>query len=635
MLGDWQHRARSSPGSIKKRLGPPAGSSDSGWGAVTNLTRFLSGGMHEMISRRVFDGQRGLILSIAVASLFVNLLVLTAPLYMLQLYSRVMTSGSIPTLITLSVGALIALVFYFLFDTIRHRLANRLGTRLEASLGGPVLGGLVEDTISRDAVGAQPMRDLQDLRGFVSGPFFMALLDAPWSLVLVGLIFFIHPLLGVVATIGIVALFCLGVLNDRIGRAPNKSANDAGQRANRTAEEILRNADIVRSMGKTPSMIDRWQTNAFSSMLFATTAADRMAVFGSLAKFLRTGMQMAILGVGVWLVLLDQMTGGLMMATSILLGRAAAPVEQSITGWRALLSVRQSVQRLNDLLGRQQMREDLLELPEPLGHLSVEDATVILPDQQNAVVFGVNFELLPGTSLGIIGPSGAGKTTLARALVGLQPLSRGYIRLDDSALTDWPPDQIGRYIGFLPQRVELFNGTVAENIAMMDAEAAPSAIVEAAKRAEVHDLILSLPKGYNTQVGTLGERLSAGQRQRIGLARAFFGDRRLIVLDEPNANLDPEGEDALARAVTNATARGAVVIVVTHRMSILRRVTHAAVMEKGRLVRFGPAREILEASAKPLAQQSSGDDKVTVLRRADRAETSNPSFSSQRSGGKS
>ncbi len=588
-----------------------------------------------MLSKSVFEGQRGLIVAITVASLFINLLALTAPLYMVQLYSRVMTSGSIPTLLALSFGALIALLFHFLFDVIRHRLANRLGARLETSLGAPVLGELVEDTASREAVGAQPLRDLQDLRGFVSGPFFIALLDAPWSIVLVALIYFIHPVLGMVSTVGLLALFCVGVLNNSIGRAPNKSANEAGQRANRTAEEILRNADIVRSMGKTASMVERWQTSAFASMLFATIAADRIAVLGSLAKLLRTSMQILILAVGVWLVLRNELSGGLMMATSILLGRAAAPVEQSIGGWRALMSVRLSVQRLNDVLGRSQAREDLLELPEPLGHLSVEDATVVLADQQRPLVFGVNFELLPGQSLGIIGPSGAGKTTLARALVGLQPLSRGYIRLDDSALTDWPSAQIGRHIGFLPQRVELFDGTVAENIAMMDAEATPAQIVTAAKRAEVHDLILSLPKGYNTQVGPLGERLSAGQRQRVGLARALFGDRRLIVLDEPNANLDPEGEEALARALANATARGAAVIVVTHRLSILRRVTHAAVMENGRMVRFGASREIFEAAIQPIAQQTSEDDKISILRPGARTDASASSFRSKRGGERS
>lgn len=588
-----------------------------------------------MLSRRVFDGQRGLIVAISVASLFINVLALTAPIYMVQLYSRVMASGSLPTLITLSIGAFLALFFYFLFDVIRHRLSNRLGARLEASLGAPVLEELVEDANSRDAVGAQPLRDLQDLRGFVSGPFFIALLDAPWSLVLVSLIFFIHPLLGIVSTGGILALFCVGLLNDRIGRAPTKTAAEAGQRANRTAEEILRNSEIVRSMGKTASMVERWKTTAFTSMLFATIAADRIAVLGSLAKLLRTSMQIMVLAVGVWLVLRNELSGGLMMATSILLGRAAAPVEQSISGWRALMSVRLSVQRLNDLLGRRQVREELLELPEPLGHLSVEEATVVAAEQQRPLIFGVNFELLPGQSLGIIGPSGAGKTTLARALVGLQPLSRGYIRLDDFALTDWPAAQVGRHVGFLPQRVELFNGTVAENIAMMDPEATPAQIVTAAKRAEVHDLILSLPKGYNTQVGQLGERLSAGQRQRVGLARALFGDRRLIVLDEPNANLDPEGEEALARALGNATARGAAVIVVTHRLSILRRVSHAAVMEKGRMVRFGAAREILEATIQPIAQQASEDDKISILRPGTRTDVPPSNFTSKRGGARS
>lgn len=584
---------------------------------------------------RVFDGQRGLIISIMVASMFLNVLILTAPLYMMQLFTRVMTSGSVPTLIALSIGAMIALSFYFFFDAIRHRLANRLGTRLEASLGAEVLCGLVEDPSYRDLVGAQPMRDMQELRGFVTSSYFTALLDAPWSLLLVIGIWFIHPMLGIVAVTGILGLFILGLLNDRIGRTPNKQATEASHKANRAAEEILRNADIVRSMGKLPSMVDRWQTHSFNSMVFGTIAADRGSVLGSLAKFLRTGMQMAILGTGVWLVLNNELSAGLIIATSILLGRAAAPVEQAISGWRALMSVRLAVQRLNNLLARRQARDAMMELPEPLGHLSVEEATVVLPDLQNPAVMGVNFDLLPGSSLGLIGPSGAGKTTLARALVGLQPLTRGYVRLDDSALPDWPEDQLGRYVGFLPQRVELFSGTVAENIAMMDAAAAPSAIVSAAKRAEVHDMILALPQGYNTQVGALGERLSAGQRQRVGLARAFFGDRRLIVLDEPNANLDPDGEEALARAVDNAARKGAIVIVVTHRLNILARLTHAAVMENGRLIRFGIAREILEATVHPMAQQRSDDNKVQALRGGEGGRhAADLRFSSNRKGAK-
>lgn len=588
-----------------------------------------------MQTRTVFAGQRGLIASIFVASMFVNLLIMTSPLYMMQLFSRVMTSGSIATLIALTIGAGLALLFYFAFDLIRNRLAARLGTRLEAALGARVMTGLLDDSASRDAVGTQPVRDLQDIRNFAGGPYFIALLDAPWSFVFVAVIFLFHPLLGMVALGGIALLFCLGVMADITGRASNKTSAEAGQKANRAAEEILRNADIVRAMGKTPAMVDRWQTNSFGSLVFGAIASDRVAFFGGLAKLVRMGLQVGLLGLGVLLVLRNELTPGLMMATSILLGRAAAPVEQSISGWRALMSVRLSIQRLNALLARQQTRAALLELPEPLGHISVEEATVILPDQQNPLVMSVSFDLLPGSSLGIIGASGAGKTTLARALVGLQPLSRGFVRIDDAALTDWPAEQIGRYVGFLPQRVELFNGTVAENIAMMDPEANPAAIVEAAKRAEVHDLILGLPKGYNTAVGALGERLSAGQRQRIGLARAFFGDRRLIVLDEPNANLDPDGEEALARAVHNATSRGAVVIVVTHRMSILRRLSHAAVMDKGRMVRFGPAREIIDANLRPLAQPApTGDDKIAILRRPAVEAHAKAVFSSRQTGAK-
>lgn len=566
-----------------------------------------------MRRKSVFGGQRHIVLSIFAASLFINALILTAPLYMIQLFSRVMTSGNLATLIALTVGAVLCLLFLFAFDAIRQRLAARLGTRIEAAIGPAVMQALVEDVPLREALGAQPIRDLQDVRGFISGPYFTALLDAPWSIVFVAVIFFFHVQLGFLSLIGLTLLFFIGVLSEVSGRAPNKAAAEAAQKANRTADEVLRNSEIVRAMGNTAALTERWRAQSMHSMVFGTQAADRVALLGSLAKLVRMALQIAIMGWGAVLVLQSELSPGLMMAASVLLGRAAAPVEQSITGWRALLSVRLSIQRLQSILDRREAANALMSLPEPNAFLSVEDATVILPDRQEAALLGVTFEMRPGMSLGIIGPSGAGKTTLARMLVGLQPLSRGYVRVDDAALTDWPTHQIGQYVGFLPQRVELFNGTVAENIAMMDEDAAPSIIVEAARRAEVHNLILALPKGYNTPVGPMGERLSAGQRQRIGLARAFYGDRRLIVLDEPNANLDPEGEEALARAVAAATARGAVVIVITHRLSILRRVSHAAVMEGGRMVRFGSAREVLQATVQPIAQQGTAAENVTVL----------------------
>lgn len=579
-----------------------------------------------MRSSSVFGGQRHLVLSIFAASLFINALILTAPLYMIQLFSRVMTSGNMATLITLTVGAALCLLFLFAFDIIRQRLASRLGTRVEAAIGPAVMQALVDDVPLRETMGTQPIRDLQDVRSFVGGPYFTALLDAPWSIVFVGVIFLFHVQLGFLSLFGLTLLFLIGVLSETSGRAPNKSAAEAAQKANRTADEVLRNAEIVRAMGNTAALTDRWRAQSMLSMVFGTQASDRVALLGSLAKLVRMGLQIAIMGWGAVLVLQNELSPGLMMAASVLLGRAAAPVEQSITGWRALLSVRLSIQRLQAILDRQQAAKALMSLPEPNAFLSVEDATVIIPDRQDPALLGVSFDLRPGMSLGIIGPSGAGKTTLARMLVGLQPLSRGFVRIDDAALTDWPTHQIGQYIGFLPQRVELFNGTVAENIAMMDEDAAPSAIVEAARRAEVHNLILALPKGYNTPVGAMGERLSAGQRQRIGLARAFYGDRRLIVLDEPNANLDPDGEEALARAVAAATARGAVVVVVTHRLSILRRVSHAAVMEGGRMVRFGAARDILQATVQPLAQQGAAAENVTVLN----PNATRPSFQSSR-----
>lgn len=561
--------------------------------------------MHK--KRRVMDGQRGLIMAVFFASLCLNLLVLTTPLYMLQLFTRVMSSGSIPTLIALTGVAVLALVFYMLFEALRQRLVARLGNRLESNLGPYLLKAVVRG--EGGVTNTQPIRDLQTLRSFLISPGFTALLDAPWSLLFLLLIYAFHPVLGIVATVGLVVLFMFAVIGELTGRVPARAAEATLRETNASADEILHNADIVRAMGRTDTMVQRWRNKSFASILFGTRASDRLATMSSLAKMVRMLLQIAIMGVGVVLVLQGQMGPGMMIAASILLGRAAAPVEQSISGWRNFLQARGALQSLNEILGEIDDEQDLMELPEPEGRLSVEGATIVVPERQDPLVMDVSFELRPGDRLGLIGPSGAGKTTLARALVGLQPLSRGHVRIDDAALTDWPAEQIGSHIGFLPQQVELFEGTIAENIAMMDPDAQPSKVVEAAKRAHAHELILGFPGGYNCKVGPRGGWLSAGQRQRIGLARAFFGNPRLIVLDEPNSNLDPAGEEALAQGIEAAAADGSVVVVVTHRMSLLRAVNHAGVMEDGRLVRFGKANIVMDAEVTPMAGQVSAESK--------------------------
>ncbi|MDC0660420.1 type I secretion system permease/ATPase [Leisingera sp. SS27] len=566
--------------------------------------------------RRVFDGQRGVLAAIFTASIFVNLLILTAPLYMLQLFARVMASGSIPTLIALTTGACIALVFFFLFDMIRQRLVARLGSRLEARLSPAVLGGMIGGRMPPGLARAEPIRDIQDLRGFVTSPLFLALLDAPWSVIFLALIFMFSPVLGLVALTGIALLFALALLNEMAAREPAEEAGKQAAETNAAVSEMMQNAGLIHAMGKTAPLIARWQLKAFSALVFNTLATDRVALITSLAKAVRMGLQIAVLAVGVVLVINNELTPGLMIAASILLGRAAAPVEQSIAGWRAFLTARGAQARLNQFLAHLDDAPERLELPEPEGRISVEGATVVLPGRPDPLLLDISFDLKPGQSLGLIGPSGAGKTTLAHALAGLQPLVRGHIRIDDAALTDWDPAQIGQYVGFLPQRVELFQGTVAENIALMDPGARPSDVVAAAKLAQVHEMILALPGGYNAEVGPRGEFLSAGQRQRIGLARAFFGGRKLIVLDEPNANLDPEGEEALATAIEEACARGATVVAVTHRLSLLRRVSHAALLQEGRVIRFGEARHVIEAAAQPLArpQAHSDDPKIAPFR---------------------
>lgn len=546
-----------------------------------------------MTPRRVFHGQRGLITAIFFASLCLNVLVLTAPIYMLQLFTRVMSSGSLSTLIALTVAAGIALVFFMIFDALRAQLLTRLGNRIEADIGPVVLGAVVQGNGS-GGHDTQSVRDLHEVRAFVMAPAFTALLDAPWSILFLAVIYMFHPLLGVVATVGLAILFLLGVLSELTGRVPAKAASESVRRSNMTADEVLRNSEIVRAMGRTSVLVSRWQRQSFAAIATGTRAHDRMSRMSSFAKMVRMALQIAVMATGVWLVLQGELAPGMMIAASILLGRAAAPVEQSIAGWRGLLAVRVAVQRLNDVLAGNRVQQAKMDLPAPTGRLSVQEATVVSPARQDPLFFDISFDLRPGDSLGLFGPSGAGKTSFVRALVGLQPLTRGHIRIDDAALQDWPEEQIGRHIGFLPQRVELFDGTIAENIALMDAEAKPSDIVRAAKRARVHELILSLPGGYNAPVGPNGDFLSAGQRQRIGLARAFYGDPCLIVLDEPNANLDPDGEEALADAIAEVTGIGAVVVVVSHRMNVLKAVNHIAVLERGRMVRFGKAKAVFE-----------------------------------------
>lgn len=577
--------------------------------------------------RHAFDGLSGVIAAILLASVFVNLLVLTAPLYMLQLFARVMASGSIPTLIALTTGACIALVFYFIFDALRQRIMTRLGSKLEARLGPVVLDGLMRGQMPRELEGSEPIRDIQEVRGFVISPIFTAILDAPWSLVFVVVIFLFSPVLGMVAVTGLLILAAIGVAGEIVARRPDQKAEEAAREVNRSVLEMMQNSEVIHAMGHRQALLDRWRLNAFSAIIHGTVSTDRVALLSSLAKAARMGLQIAMMGIGVLLVINNQLSPGLMIASSILLGRAAAPVEQTISGWRGVLKARAAKARLDLFLAHLHEGACKLEMPAPEGLVSVEKASVVLRGQKEPTLLDVTMTLQPGQSLGLIGPSGSGKTTLLRCLVGLQPLARGHIRIDGASLSDWDPDQIGKYIGYLPQQVRLMQGTVAENIAMLDMNADPAEIVAAAKLAQVHDLILTLPGGYNAQVGPDGSFLSAGQRQRIGLARAFFGDRKLVVLDEPNANLDPEGEEALAQSISEATERGAVVVVVTHRMNLLHRVSHAAVLQAGQLVRFGEARTILEDAIRPEAKKG---DKVAPIPLSRRDRVTGPHSNSER-----
>jgi PrtD family type I secretion system ABC transporter len=524
-------------------------------------------------------------------SLAINLLLLVPPLYMLQVFDRVLASRSVETLVVLTVAAIVALLVMAVLDVLRARLLGAVGAALDRGLGPRVLDGLLAHT-ARLSGGAylNGLRDVNTLRTFLGGAGLMALFDAPWLPIFLLVIFLFHPLLGIVALVGAIAMLLLAVLNERLTRKPLERSQAEARRAGRFIDANVRNAEVVNALGMLPAVTQRW-AKLNDAALLEQMRANRIG--GSLTgwtKFARQFIQLAMLGVGALLVVSQDVTAGVMIAATILLGRALAPVETLIAGWRSLVEARNAWRRLHDLLAANPPADVGTQLPAPEGRVELEGVAFRLGDK--VILRGVSFKLAAGESLGLIGPSASGKSTLARLIVGVWKPAAGVVRLDGADVAAWPREGLGPYLGYLPQDVELFGGTVAENIARLGAPDATE-VVRAAQRAHVHELILHLPKGYDTEIGDAGQALSPGQRQRIALARALYGKPRLVVLDEPNANLDHEGEEALLRTLEPLQADGVTVVLNAHRPSLLRNVDKMLVLNDGAVASFGPRAEVM------------------------------------------
>jgi PrtD family type I secretion system ABC transporter len=536
------------------------------------------------------EARQGLLV-VAALSLFLNLLALTSPLYMFQVFDRVLASGRVETLVALTAIAAFALLCLGGLEVIRSGALGRISTWLDRTLAQPVLEASVGESLAGRPIGGQAMNDLAQLRAFINSQGIVPIFDAPWTPIFVAVIWLLHPWLGILALLSAALLFGLALANELLTRAPLADASQAWLTAQRRYETALRNAEVVQAMGMLPALLRRWQGDHERGLDGQQRAGDRTGwIYGS-SKFVRLFVQVAILGLGAYLVLQGALTSGGMIASSILLGRALAPVEQAIGAWKGFVAARAGHDRLRRLLQRHPGEAAAMQLPAPQGRIAVDELRFRAPDGR-PILKGVSFELAAGEVLAVVGPSASGKSTLCRLLTGVWPPEAGHVRLDGAEVHRWDRVDFGRHVGYLPQDVELFAGSVRDNIARMG-EAADEAVIAAAQLAGVHDMILHLPAGYATEVGPQGAILSGGQRQWIGLARAMFGAPRVVVLDEPSASLDQVGESAVLDAIGRLKARGSTVVLVVHRPRLLTHVDKVLVLAEGAGVLFGPRDQIL------------------------------------------
>ena len=541
--------------------------------------------------------------AIALFSGMSNILMLTGALFMLEIYDRVLPSRSVPTLVALLI--LVAGLYgaQGLIDMIRSRILVRIGHSLDEAMSLRIYDAIVRLPlkIGSKGEGTQPIRDLDSVRGFLSGIGPVAFFDLPWMPVYLAICFLFHTYIGLTALFGAVVLVMLTLITEVMTRRPTRGAAQFAMARNTLLEASRRNAEAITAMGMVGRISKRWHDLNRNYVASSGRASDVGGGLGAFSKVLRLLLQSAILAVGAWLVINQESTPGIIIAGSILGARALAPVDLAIANWRGFVGARQSWQRLSQLLGALPKTAEPMPLKPPAHTLVVQNGAVAPPGHQKIVCQDINFTLVAGKALGVIGPTASGKSSLARMLVGVWTPVRGTVRLDGATLDQWSPETLGRHIGYVPQDVELFNGTVAQNISRFEDPPDADAVIAAAQAAGVHDLIINLPDGYETVVGEQGGALSAGQAQRIALARALYRDPFLVVLDEPNSNLDAEGDEALTRAILGLRARGAITVVVAHRPSAIAGVDYILIMAKGRQQQFGPKEEILTRVAPPHA----------------------------------
>ncbi len=530
-----------------------------------------------------------------------NLLMLAGPLYMLQIYDRVLTSKSVPTLLVLFGLVSVMYITYAAIEALRSRMLIRYAGLVETTLGPKLFRVSVRlGMISPNASQMDPLRDLDTVRQFLSGAGPLALFDLPWIPLYLGIVFVFHPLLGWLALAGALTLIVLMIANEFYSRMPARRASDAAAQRQRQSDTARTNAEAISAMGMAAPLSDRWMASANTLSAANQIGSDRSSFFASLTKALRYLLQSAMLTMGAYLAIEGQISPGLLIASSIISSRALAPIEQVVASWKGFVAARQASARLKHLLSATHQTQPQTVLPSPTQSLTVQNLASGPYSDRAPVIGGFNFQLRAGEGLGILGMSGSGKSTLGRALVGVWPALRGEISLDGSALQQYGEGALGAAIGYLPQRVELFGGTIAQNIARFSPDASDKDIIAAAKLARVHAMIAAMPDGYDTILGELGGGLSAGQAQRIGLARALYGNPFLIVLDEPNSNLDGEGDAALKEAVVHARSRGAIVIVIAHRASAIASVDKLLFIQNGRQTYYGAKNEVLrQISGRP------------------------------------
>ena len=543
--------------------------------------------------------------AIAIFSLALNLLMLAGPLYMLQVYDRVLTSQSMETLIALSIILAGVFIVSGMLDFIRVRILNRLGSRFETLSAEPILFAAIQQRISGKArSGENLMADVNAFREFISGNTLLAFFDTPWVPIYLAILFMLHPYLGLLGLSGAIVLIVIALVNSSMSRTPMREAADARQTSDGMFEACERNAELVTSMGMHFDLSKRWSDLNWETNRLKTWASDRLSTFFVLSKTFRMALQSAVLGLGAALAISGQSTAGVMIAATIILGRALAPIDQAIGQWRVFIAAMASYGKLKALAEEFSEGEAKMSLPSASSSLEVSIQQAGPPNAKQATISSIKFQLEAGDVVAVIGPSGSGKSTLAKMMTGIWFPQRGEVMLDGTTTSKWDASELGSQVGYLPQDVELFEGTIRDNISRFSSDATDEAVLKAASESDVHELIMSLPDGYETQIGRNGYFLSGGQRQRIGLARALYGDPFVVILDEPNSNLDATGDTALMRAVLSARKRGAIVLVMTHRPSTLQAVNKVLVLENGTQKSFGPKEQVLRSATRAIVNNT-------------------------------